>query len=434
MTLPRRFLPGQVKAVTRRTVDGKYLLTPTGPSLQIQKYALGLALARYPSVRVSAFCAMSNHTHCMLQDARTGDSQALDDPEDPEHSQVSDVFRDFHCLTARALNHLWGRGGALWSQGSFHDHDVFGQPKIVEELLYLWLNPVRAGLVERPEDYPGLLFLPEDIGKVVRVRRPRTGFFRGGLAQELHRAQEARAAAQALARRARAKAAREVAPGQPEPDPEPGPSYTQRHAELLWEEEQEARALLRDQRRAERDRARGLSSRRCKQLAQARARRRTKRSLRERAPEGDEHAARRSELPDEVSFTIHRPPGFDDLSDEELRLHLRALLDEALAALHAERAAEGRGYLGARQILRQDPEDRPPGSTRPTHARNPRVSCADRDRRLEELCRLEEYRHQRGATRHAWSQGNHQVVFPPGTYAHPRYHAARVGRAPPRPL
>ncbi|MGE0712028.1 MAG: hypothetical protein AB7N76_31355 [Planctomycetota bacterium] len=118
----------------------------------------------------------------------------------------------------------------------------------------------------------------------------------------------------------------------------------------------------------------------------------------------------------------------------ELRLHLRALLDEALAALHAERAAEGRGYLGARQILRQDPEDRPPGSTRPTHARNPRVSCADRDRRLEELCHLEEYRHQRGATRHAWSQGNHQVVFPPGTYAHPRYHAARVGRAPPRPL
>ncbi|MGE0709703.1 MAG: transposase, partial [Planctomycetota bacterium] len=257
MTRPRRYLPGQVKAITRRTVDGSYFLTPSPDALHIQRYAFGLALSRQETVRVSAFCAMSNHTHCLLQDDRP--------PDTTEHSQISDLFQQFHSLSARALNHYLGRGGALWEQGSFRDVDVFEQLTLEQQLLYVWLNPVRAGLVERPEDWPGLMFLPEDLGKTFTVTRPTTGFFTGGLAQE---AQAARAQREARAIRARAGL--------------DGP-YERPSAEVLSEEEEEALNRLRNRRRSERDVSRGLSERRQRQLKKDRARRQTKRQSQPRA-------------------------------------------------------------------------------------------------------------------------------------------------------
>ncbi|MGE0712172.1 MAG: transposase [Planctomycetota bacterium] len=407
MTRPRRYLPGQVKAVTRRTVDGKYFLTPTAKARHIQEYAFGLALSRHETVRVSAFCAMSNHTHCVLRDDRPSDTT--------EHSQISDLFQQFHSLSARALNHLLGRGGALWEQGSFHDVDVFERLTLEQQLLYLWLNPVRAGLVERPEDWPGLMFGPEDLGKTFTVTRPDTGFFTGALAQE---ARAARAEREARAVRTQAGL---------------DGRYERPSAEVLSDEEDEARERLRNRRRAERDRSRGRSERRQRRLARDRARRRTKRRSQPRAAKPAHRPPKGSELPLEVTYTIHRPPGYEHLSDDELRAYFRALLDQALAEVHAERRAAKRGYRGPDRVRKQDPHARPPGSTRPTHARAPKVACKNRHRRVVEVAQLEEFLHQNHATRERWGQGNHQARFPHGSYGLPRHHAAPVVRPPPQP-
>jgi REP element-mobilizing transposase RayT len=41
----------------------------------------------------------------------------------------------------------------VW-QGSFWEQDVYSARYLREKLIYLHRNPVRAGLVEKPEDYP----------------------------------------------------------------------------------------------------------------------------------------------------------------------------------------------------------------------------------------------------------------------------------------
>ena len=81
-----------------------------------------------------------------------------------DQAELSDFFRDFHSLVARGLNAYYGRGENLWAPGSFGNVEVHGNPSLEDQLLYLWTNPVKDGLVARPEDWPGVKFLPEDFG------------------------------------------------------------------------------------------------------------------------------------------------------------------------------------------------------------------------------------------------------------------------------
>ncbi|MGE0709544.1 MAG: transposase [Planctomycetota bacterium] len=390
MTLPRRFLEGQIKAITRRCVDRKLLLLPLPEVKQIVEYALAVALARYPSVHLIAFVCLGNHFHLVLHDARPPGSGA--------RSEISSFLQDFDSLTGRALNHYWDRGGSLWCQGSFDDVDVFGERTLEEQLLYLWCNPTAAGLVERPSDWPGVIRLPEDFGRAFTVEKPRTGFFTG-------------------------------ARGEAET---PALSLESQRLRTLREEEAEALATLRDRRREEaRQRKRG--DKRRKELEKQRARRRRrKRKEKERAPRSPEQASR-STLPEAASYTVHRPPGYEHLSDDELRAHFRQLLDARLTALHAERQEQGfRRYLGREGVLAQRSSDTPPGGTRPSFGRNPRIACKDKERRIGEILRLQDWRRRYRAALEEWNRKNYyDAVFPEGTYAMARFHGARVERAPP---
>ncbi|MGE0712528.1 MAG: transposase [Planctomycetota bacterium] len=386
MTLPRRFLEDQVKAITRRCADRKLLLLPLPEVKQIVEYALAVALSRYPSVHLIAVVVLGNHEHLLLHDARAPG----------ECSEVSAFFQDFHSLTGRSLNHYWGRGGALWCQGSFDDVDVIGERTLEEQLLYLWLNPTEAGLVERPRDWPGLIRLPEDFGQSSTVEKPKTGFFTG-------------------------------AAGDGE---QPALSPESRRLRALREEEAESLAALRERRR---DEERGRKGRRRRELERERARRRRRRRKeKERAPRSPNQASR-STLPEVATYTVHRPPGYEHLSDDEVRAHFRKLLEDRLAALHAERLAQGfRRYLGPDGVLAQRPEDAPAGGTRPSFGRNPRIACKDKERRIGEILRLQEWRHRYRAALEEWNRKNYEAVFPEGTYAMARFHGARVERAPPR--
>lgn len=163
MSLPRRLEPGRTHAVTRRCARRAFLLRPDEQVNQIILYSLGVALSRH-SVELHAFLAEANHTH-----ANTTDDEAV----------LSEFFRDFHSLVARALNARLGRGENLWAPGSFDNVEIHDQATLEEQLLYLWTNPVKDGLVARPEEWPGVLFLPEDLGREITVPRPESAFFGG---------------------------------------------------------------------------------------------------------------------------------------------------------------------------------------------------------------------------------------------------------------
>ena len=167
--LPRRLVPGQVYAVTRRVRDRTFLLRP-GPAInQIVMYSLGVALERH-AVDLFALLAESNHVH-----SNPGDGKA----QGGQSSAIPDFYRDFHALTARAANAHHGRGENFWRAGSYDSVEIHDTRSLEEQLLYTWTNPVKDGLVERPEDWPGVKFLPEDFGKSFTVERPDEAFFGG---------------------------------------------------------------------------------------------------------------------------------------------------------------------------------------------------------------------------------------------------------------
>jgi putative transposase len=89
--------------------------------------------------RMLAWVLMPDHLHFLLE---------LGHDEDLEQC----VSR-LKSASARQANMCLGRSGALWSAG-FHDHALRREETVPVVARYVIENPVRAGLVERVEDYP----------------------------------------------------------------------------------------------------------------------------------------------------------------------------------------------------------------------------------------------------------------------------------------
>jgi putative transposase len=89
-------------------------------------------------VRMHAFTLMPNHDHIFL---------------DTPGANLSVAMHDLNGRYAAYFNRRHGRVGHLF-QGRFRAHVVESEGYYLEVSRYIHLNPVRAGLVERPEDWP----------------------------------------------------------------------------------------------------------------------------------------------------------------------------------------------------------------------------------------------------------------------------------------
>lgn len=89
-------------------------------------------------VEVHAYCLMPNHLHLLLS---------------PRESCLSAMIDYLHGEYARTFNFEHQRTGHLF-QGRFHSRVVADERYLHEVGRYIHMNPVRAGLVQRPEDYP----------------------------------------------------------------------------------------------------------------------------------------------------------------------------------------------------------------------------------------------------------------------------------------
>ena len=65
------------------------------------------------------------------------------------------ILKALKGASARSINQLSGSNGEVWQQESF-DHVPRSQESFDEKLEYIRQNPVRRGLVKKPEDYPWL--------------------------------------------------------------------------------------------------------------------------------------------------------------------------------------------------------------------------------------------------------------------------------------
>ncbi|TKR30398.1 transposase [Luteimonas gilva] len=85
-----------------------------------------------------AWVVMPDHIHWLVE-LRSGSLKAC--------------LQRFKSRSARAIHSMLGTSGAIWQPG-FYDHYLRSDEDLRAQARYIALNPVRAGIVAKTEDYP----------------------------------------------------------------------------------------------------------------------------------------------------------------------------------------------------------------------------------------------------------------------------------------
>ncbi|MCI0516332.1 MAG: transposase [Woeseiaceae bacterium] len=135
---PRIFIPGYPHHIVQR---GHNRSAVFGDAADYYYYLKNLIEWKNNyRIGVYAYCLMTNHVHLVLVPHEDG-------------SAVSRLMRRLSARQGRRVNRLDNRLGTLWS-GRFKSSVVDTDRYLMACLRYVELNPVRAGIVARPEDYP----------------------------------------------------------------------------------------------------------------------------------------------------------------------------------------------------------------------------------------------------------------------------------------
>ena len=133
---PRVYYPGALYHVTLRGNAGQAIFFDNRDRTRF--YLLlqeGIERFRY---RIHAFCLMSNHVHLAIQ---VGDIP------------LSRIMQNLSFRYTRWINWRQNRSGHLF-QGRYKAVLVDADAYLLELTRYIHLNPVRAGIVKEPEEYP----------------------------------------------------------------------------------------------------------------------------------------------------------------------------------------------------------------------------------------------------------------------------------------
>ncbi len=143
--LPHWQLGGSTYFITFRSQRGP--LPP--PALhQVTKHILYDHGKRYQLVFA---VVMPDHVHLILYPCLSAPGRWFD---------LSVILKALKGSSARQINKLLGTRGTVWQEESF-DRIIRDEQELEEKLLYMYHNPVKAGLVTRPEDYEFFVYPPE---------------------------------------------------------------------------------------------------------------------------------------------------------------------------------------------------------------------------------------------------------------------------------
>ena len=133
---PRLHQPGALYHVLARGNAKQPIFSEDADRLQYQLY-VAEALREYGH-RLHAYCWMGNHIHMLVQAGEGALSRMM--------QVIAQRYTQW-------FNHKYRRVGHLF-QGRYKAILVDADEYLLELVRYIHLNPVRAGLVERPEQYP----------------------------------------------------------------------------------------------------------------------------------------------------------------------------------------------------------------------------------------------------------------------------------------
>jgi len=137
----RRHAPGTYYLVTTRCHQARFFLRP-GPALnQAVLEWLARAQRPYPGVYIHALCVMSNHLHLLVRDTR---------------GELAGWASYFLGNLARAVNGIRERRGVVFER-RYAAEPVLDEVALLDRLVYVVTNPVKAGLSEESRQWPGVM-------------------------------------------------------------------------------------------------------------------------------------------------------------------------------------------------------------------------------------------------------------------------------------
>ena len=86
-----------------------------------------------------AWCVMPNHVHVLIKQK--------------QGFPLAELVKSWKVFTAREANTILGRTGRFWMR-EYHDRRIRDEAHLNRAVVYVENNPVKAGLCERPEDWP----------------------------------------------------------------------------------------------------------------------------------------------------------------------------------------------------------------------------------------------------------------------------------------
>ena len=172
-------MPRIARLINREEKTAYHLMSRTAldgfPFGDVEKDELVKIIKQFSNlffVDVFGYCIMSNHFHILCQiypetyfsdeeilkrcKAHYGEDLTLSDEQlsfyREKLSSLSDYMKEIKQSFSRYYNKLHNRRGTLWGE-RYKSLIVENGETLVNCLAYIDLNPVRAGIVEKPEDY-----------------------------------------------------------------------------------------------------------------------------------------------------------------------------------------------------------------------------------------------------------------------------------------
>jgi putative transposase len=148
--------------ITRRCTQRQFLMRPDRETNNAFIYCLAMA-AEKTGVQVLFTAAMSNHHHTGIHDT---------------HGNYPTFIEYFHKLFAKCQNALRGRWENFWSSEQTSVVRLVDPDDIIDKMTYAVTNPVKDGLVERTDHWPGVTSLDSHLNAAPLVAARPKHFFR----------------------------------------------------------------------------------------------------------------------------------------------------------------------------------------------------------------------------------------------------------------
>lgn len=144
--LPRDIKPLQDIHTIFRSVDNSFIFQNSG-TIRLLFKTFERMIFKHHS-KIYAWVGMSNHQHIFNQ----APAASTDGNKHEKYTLVGDMFRDCFSIFARKLNRQSKRVGGVIRDRT-KTVKVYDRHQAITLLIYIFLNPVRAGIVRHPKDF-----------------------------------------------------------------------------------------------------------------------------------------------------------------------------------------------------------------------------------------------------------------------------------------